>query len=374
MNRTLTPLFAFGVSLILFSCGGGGGGDKPDGPVTPSKVAVTSVSLSKTEADLIIGSTLQLTATVNPSNATEKTVTWTSSNTTVASVTPTGLVTANAAGTANITASCGGKSATCKISAKKPVASIELDQTEITLDAEETYNLKATVKPDDATDKTVVWESSKTSVATIDNNGKVKGIDNGVASVTATCGGKSASCKVNVVVLVKSVSLSQTSSTIAVGGEPLTLTATISPNNAADKSVKWTSSNPSAATVNNGVVTAVDAGITTITADASGKTATCEVTVIILVESVELNKTELIIKEGTSETLEATVKPDNATDKTVTWTSSNTTVATVDNNGKVEAKIPGTAVITATSGEKTATCNVTVTKQGGLDDRPDIEI
>lgn len=374
MDRTLNQLFVLGLSIILLSCGGGGGGDKPEGPITPSKVVVTSVSLSKTEADLVVGSTLQLTATVNPSNATEKTVTWTSSNTTVASVTPTGLVTANAAGTANITASCGGKSATCKISAKKPVASVELDQTEITLDAEETYTLKATVKPDDATDKTVVWESSKTSVATVDNNGKVKGIDNGVASVTATCGGKAASCKVNVVVKVKSVSLNQPSATIAVGEEPLTLTATISPNNAADKSVIWTSSNSSVATVNNGVVTAVDAGTTTITADASGKTATCEVTVIILVESVELNKTELIIKEGTSETLEATVKPVNATNKTVTWTSSNTTVATVDSNGRVEAKVPGTSVITATSGEKSATCYVTVTKQGGLDDRPNVDI
>lgn len=367
-------VFALLITAIVSSCGGGGGGDKPDGPITPSTIAVSSVSLSKTEADLVIGKTLQLTATVSPSNATDKTVTWASSNSTVASVTPTGLVTANAAGTANITASCGGKSATCKISAKKPVTSVELDKTEITLDAEETYTLKATVKPDDATDKTVVWESSKTSVATVDNNGKVKGIDNGVASVTATCGGKSASCKVNVVVLVKSVSLSQTSTTIAVGQDPLTLSATISPDNAADKSLTWTSSNPSVATVNNGVITAVDAGTTTITADASGKTATCEVTVIMLVESVTLNKTELIIKEGTSETLEAVVKPDNATDKTVTWTSSNTTVATVDSSGKVDAKVPGTAVITATSGEKSATCSVTVTKQGGLDDRPDVEI
>lgn len=374
MNKLL-ELFSLALFAIsLMSCGGGGGGDKPDGPITPDAVAVTSVTLSKTEADMIVGSTLQLTATVNPSNASDKHVTWTSSNAAVASVTPTGLVTAISAGNANITASCGGKSATCKISVTKPVTSVELDQTEITLDAEESLTLKATVKPDDATNKTVTWNSSKTDVATVDNTGKVTGVNNGVASITATCGGKSASCKVNVVVQVKSVSLSQTSGTIAVGKEPLTLTATISPNNAADKTVTWTSSNTFVATVNNGVVTAVDAGTATITADASGKTATCEITVIILVESVTVNKTELILKEGTSETLVATVKPDNATDKSVSWTSSNPTVATVDSNGKVEAKVPGTAVITASSGDQTATCNVTVTKQGGLDDRPGIEI
>lgn len=377
MNKNLGfPVLAL-FALALMSCGGGGGGNKPDGPVTPTNIPVSSVSLSKTSAELEIGNTLQLTATVSPSNATDKSVTWSSSNTTAATVTPTGFVAANAEGTANITATAGGKSATCKITVKKPVipvTSVELDQTDITLDAGETKTIQATVKPDNATDKTVTWSSSKTSVATVDNSGKVTGVDNGIVSVTATSGGKSASCKVNVVVLVKSIALDPISETIAVGKDPLTITATIIPANAADKSITWTSSKPEVATVSNGVVTAVAAGTTTITADASGKTAKCDITVVVLVESVTLNKKNLALKSGNSETLVATVLPDNATDKTVAWTSSDTTIATVDNDGKVTAKAIGTAVITAQSGDKTDTCTVTVTASGGLDDRPGIEI
>ena len=360
--KTINTLAVIIFSALVYSCGGGGG-DKPDGPITPSVVAVTSVTVSKTTAELVIGNTLQLTATVSPSNATDKTVTWNSSSTTVATVSPTGLVTAKAEGSANITASCGGKSTTCKLTVKKPViavTSVELDKTEITLDAEETYTLKATVKPDNATDKTVTWASTKTDVATVDNNGKVTGVNNGVASVTATSGGKSASCKVNVVVKVKSITLSQTSATIAVGQEPLTLTATISPDNAADKTVTWTTSDATVATVNNGKVTAVKVGTATITAKAGDKSAVCEITVVPTpVTSVTLSQTSASLKVGETVTLTATVKPDDATDKTVTWSTSDGSVATVS-NGVVTAKKVGVASITAKAGDVSATCEITV--------------
>ena len=283
MKKTYPLLSLLGLTFILFSCGGGGDNGKPSGPITPDKVAVTSVSLSKTTADLEIGSTLQLSATVSPSNATDKSVTWSSSNASAATVTPTGLVTGKAEGTSNITATAGGKSATCKVTVKKPavaVTSVELDKTDITLDAGESLTLKATVKPDDATNKSVTWGSSKTNVATVDNSGKVTGVDNGIASITATSGGKSASCKVTVVVQVKSISLEPSSATISLDGDALTLKATITPENAADKTVKWSSSNTSVAKVSNGVVTAVSVGTATITAEASGKTASCTISVV----------------------------------------------------------------------------------------------
>ena len=114
---------------------------------------------------------------------------------------------------------------------------------------------------------------------------------------------------------------------------------------------------------NNGKVTAVKAGTATITAKAGDKSATCAVTVkakVISVTSVELSKTELKLKEGESETLTATVKPDDASNKTVTWSTSDATVATVDSNGKVTAVKYGTATITAKAGEKSATCAVSV--------------
>lgn len=167
-------------------------------------------------------------------------------------------------------------------------------------------------------------------------------------------------------VAVSSVSLSKTSITLTEGDKE-TLTATVLPNNATDKTVEWSSSNTSVASVSNGTVTAIKAGTTTITVKTKdgGKTAACAVSVktkVIAVTGVTLNKTELTLTEGNSETLSATVKPDDATDKTVSWTSSDATVASVDDNGKVTAVKAGTATITVKTkdGEKTATCKITV--------------
>lgn len=167
-------------------------------------------------------------------------------------------------------------------------------------------------------------------------------------------------------VAVSSVSLSKTSITLTEGDKE-TLTATVLPNNATDKTVEWSSSNTSVASVSNGTVTAIKAGTTTITVKTKdgGKTATCAVTVnakVIPVSDVTLNKTELTLTEGESETLTATVKPDNATDKTLSWSSSDATVASVDDNGKVTALKAGTATITVKTkdGGKTATCKITV--------------
>ena len=268
---------------VLSSCGGGGG-DKPNsGPYTPpANVAVSSVSVSPSTSELVIGSTVQLSATVSPSNATDKSVTWSSSNQTVATVTPTGLVTAKAEGSANITANASGKTAVCKVTVKKPtvaVTSVELDQTDITINKGTSQTLKATVKPDNATDKTVTWASSKTDIATVDATGKVTAVAKGVATITASCGGKTATCKVTVTVPVESISLSETTLTLT-EGDTKTLVATVKPDDASVKTVEWTSSNTSAATVDgNGKVTAIAVGTTNIAASCGGKTATCKVTV-----------------------------------------------------------------------------------------------
>ena len=153
-------------------------------------------------------------------------------------------------------------------------------------------------------------------------------------------------------------------------GESKTLTATVQPDSATNKNVTWESSNTSVATVDvSGLVTAVSAGTTTITVttEDGDKTATCEVTVTaatVPVTGVTLNKTSTSLYVGDTETLTATVAPDNATDKDVTWTSSDSAVATVDQNGLVTALARGTAVITATTadGGKTASCTVTVSR------------
>ena len=151
-----------------------------------------------------------------------------------------------------------------------------------------------------------------------------------------------------------------------VEGDTFTLNATVSPSDAENKKVIWTSSDASVANVSNGVVSALKSGKATITVktDDGGKTASCKVTVntkVYPVTGVTLDRTTHEMTEGDEFTLTATVNPDNATNKNVTWTSSNTSVATVS-NGKVTAVAAGKATITVTTEDeaKAATCEVTV--------------
>ncbi len=182
-------------------------------------------------------------------------------------------------------------------------------------------------------------------------------------------------------VSVTGVTLSKTAATLT-DGDTLTLTATIAPSNATNKNVTWSSSNTSVATVStNGVVTAKAAGTATITVKTSdgSKTATCTVTVkakTVSVTGVTLSKTAATLIEGDTLTLTATIAPSNATNKNVTWTSSNTSVATVNTSGVVTAKAAGTATITVKSadGGKIATCAVTVTKAQNDNESADMVI
>ena len=353
-NRILECLFVACV-YVLSAC-----------EKAPEEIPVTSVSITQPSAEMLIGETVQLKASVSPGDATDKTVSWASSKQSVATVSETGLVTAIAEGSSTITASAGGKNGSCIVTVSKgviAVSSVDLNKTELSLVEGDSEALFVSIKPDDATDKTVTWSTSNASIATVDN-GKVTAIKEGEATITARVGDKSATCKVVVtkkVIAVESVVLNKTSVEL-VEGDAETLTATVKPDNATDKTVTWSTSDAAIATVDNGKVTAVKEGEATITAKAGDKSATCKVVVakkVIAVESVELNKTSVELVEGEAETLTATVKPDNATDKTVTWSTSDASIATVD-NGKVTAIKEGEATITATAGEQFATCQITV--------------
>ncbi len=166
---------------------------------------------------------------------------------------------------------------------------------------------------------------------------------------------------------VTNISLDKTSVALEIG-DTQTLTATITPSNATDKTVTWTSSNPSVASVSNGVITAKAVGTATITVKTTdgSKTATCTVTVktpTVSVAGISLNKSAATLEIDETVTLLETLTPSNATNKNVTWTSSDNSVATVS-NGTVTAVGEGTAIITVRTvdGNKTATCTVTVTK------------
>ena len=328
-------------------------------------VPVSGITLDNTSITLTEGAALQLNATVNPANATNKNVTWRSSNTNAVLVNDGGMVTAVAEGTAIITATAGNYSAECEVTVEKrvvPVTGVTLDRRTVTLVEGESVTLVATVYPDNATDKGVVWTSANENVAIVEG-GVVMAVASGTATITATAGNYSAECVVTVekpYVAVAGIELDYVEATLLPGGS-VELVATVYPDDATNKNVTWTSSAPSVATVRGGVVTAIAPGTARITAKAGNFSAFCEITVDVPY-GVSLDKASLALFVGNSATLVATVNVAEGDDDTVTWTSSAASVATVE-NGVVKAVAPGTATITATAAGTTATCIVTVTKR-----------
>ncbi|MGN1154563.1 MAG: Ig domain-containing protein, partial [Agathobacter sp.] len=288
-----------------------------------------------------------------------KTVTWKSSNTSVATVSN-GKITAVAPGTATITATCGSKTATCAVTVKQPLSKITLNETSLTMSVGTSETLTVTYNPSNTTDsKTVTWKSSNTSVATV-SNGKITAIAPGTATITATCGNKTATCTVTVKQPLSGISMSSTKLTLNVG-ESGTLTVIYNEANTTDsKAVTWKTSNNAIATVSNGKVTAVAPGTVTITATCGSNTATCTVTVNQPLKEITLSDNNIVLDIGETKSLSVSYHPSNTTDnKTLTWSSSNESVVVVS-NGKVTAVGAGTATVTAVCGSQTAICTVKV--------------
>jgi len=313
---------------------------------------VTGITVSPTSKSIKIGDSFSITPTITPGSATDKKVTWSSSNNTIASVDTTGKVTGLNTGTATITATThdGGLKAACTVTVsntKINVTGISLSPTTKTMGVGGSFTIIPTITPSNATDKSITWFSGNPSVATVDANGKVTALGIGTAVITATTndGGYKATCTVTVsnnIVNVTGVTMIPTSRTMY-AGDSYHLDAIVSPDNATDKSVTWTSSNPAIATVDeNGIVLALKAGTTTITATTNdgGFKANCIITVtgeVVNVTGITLSPTTKTMYAGESSMLMPTITPDNATNKSVTWTSSDPTIASVDENGIVNA-------------------------------------
>ncbi len=270
----------------------------------------------------------------------------------------------------------------------QPITSITLNNNNITLKENlMTITLNTTISPSNTTDsKKITWTTSNSAVAIVNSSGVVTGKANGTTIITAkTSNGKTASCRVTVnkpttttppttptVVPITKISLNPTSTTIKKGTK-LKIKATINPTNTTQsKTITWTTSNGAVATVSStGEIIAKGNGTTIITAKTSnGKTASCRVTVytpittptVVPITKISLSPTSTTIKKGTKLKIIATINPTNTTQsKTITWTTSNSAVATVSSIGEVIAKGNGTTIITAkTSNGKTASCRVTV--------------
>lgn len=241
-----------------------------------------------------------------------------------------------------------------------------MDTTDLVLEEGQTYALEVSTVPENAVDVELTWKSSDSLVATVSGTGLVTAVSEGEAVITAASSGIEAICNVTVVPAeeekpeVETVTVTP-SETVVMIGETVTLGVTVTPEDA-DYTLAWSSSDSDIASVDdNGTVTALAAGKAVITAEAGGKTGSCTVTVTpVPVESIALDVTALTLEEGESYTLTAEVMPENATDRTVSWSSSDESTATVDNTGKVTAVKAGTATVTAQCGEVSATCEVTV--------------
>ena len=390
--------------------------------VTPEIVPVSQITLNKAETSISVGNSETLTATVAPENAANKALKWASSDEAVATVAPDGTVTAVKAGAATITATAAdgsGKSAVCKV----------------TVTGDTTPPAHEHRYGDWSKDGTNHWHEC-TDAACPNQSESIKDkaahiYDDDADTTCNICG--YVRTVTPEIIPVSQITLNKTETSISVGNSE-TLTATVAPENAANKALKWASSDEAVATVApDGTVTAVKAGAATITAtaaDGSGKSAVCKVTVtgdttppahehrygdwskdgtnhwhectdaacpeqsesikdkaahiydddadttcnicgyvrtvtpeIIPVSQITLNKTETSISVGNSETLTATVAPENAANKALKWASSDEAVATVAPDGTVTAVKAGAATITATAADgsgKSATCTVTV--------------
>ena len=347
-------------------------------------VAVTGVMLNKTETTILEGGSETLVATVLPENATNRNVSWKSSDEAVATVDANGKVTGVKAGEAVITVTTedGKKINTCKVTVKSNtvnVTGVSLNKSSISIMVGTDETLVAKVLPENATNQNVTWSCKNPEIASVDANGKVTGIKVGrtIVTVTTEDGGKTADCAVNVSerpISVMGVELNKTELIFQIGDSE-TLVASIKPAYASNKKVTWVSDKPEIATVDaNGKVIGVKAGVATITVttDDGGKTATCKVLVSPRVDKVTVTPATLTMGINKTYKLNANVEGPTGVLRKVFWTSSDETIATVDNNGNVTTKDKaGTVTITATSAAnstKKGTCTITVSAdQAGIE-------
>ncbi len=320
-------------------------------------IPVEQLKLDYTDEIMSKGSKLRITAEVLPITASNRTVAWSSSNTNVCIVDSNGLV--EAVGTGNATILCksldGNATAMCNIYVKQPATSVVLNTTETTVRKGAIFWLNATVLPENADNKLVDWTSSNDEIASVDKDGKVTANAPGVCTIIATNTdtGLTGYCVVTVTQPVTGLKLNSDYQEMWVGSK-YAIIPYVEPIDAENKNVKYESSDPTVASVNDsGVVTALKGGdcIIVVTTEECQLTATVKIDVKEYVTSVTLNETNKMMNINSDGKLNASVERDSATNKGIIWTSSNYDVVTVDETGYIVAVGYGYAVVTATAAD-----------------------
>lgn len=347
---------------------------------------VTGIQLAKNELELEEDESIKLQASVLPANATNKNVNWTSSDVSVAMVSPDGTVYAIKPGQATIMATTedGGFVALSKVNVKAKtvlVSNIDLNVRSKTLAIGETIQLSALILPEHASTKIVDWTSTNPFIASVNEFGFVTAISEGKTQIIATTtddSNLSAICEITVekqFISISQIRITPSNTTLVVG-QTMVLNAIIIPNDASNKAIVWSSTNPSIAIVSaTGEVKAVASGeaiIIASTQDGSNLSAMCQITVKtepIFVESIDLNPSTIEGYVNETYHLEANVLPVTASNKDLKWTSSDENIATVE-NGEVKLESVGTAIITARAIDGSnikSECTVIVSDEAGID-------
>ena len=335
---------------------------------------VTKMQLTAAEKTTIVGGTLPLTVAYSPENASIKAVTWQSGNEKVATVDDSGVVTGVSKGTATIkaTAADGSKrTATFQVTVQQQPEAITLKETGVVVNVGSYKTLTATVLPANTNDKTVTWVSSDEGVATVNAKGRVTPVAPGTCVIT--CRSKnfpavSATATVEVRQLVTKITFADKDVSFNVG-DTCQLFWQTAPANATNPALIFRSSNEKIATVNDdGVVTGLKRGSCTITAtaaDGSNKKATVKISVLQPVLGVHMENDTIRVGVGESYTGRAVLEPSDASNTAMSWTSADTSVATVKgsrNKPTVTGKRWGTTTITGVTQDggytTTATVNV----------------
>ena len=375
-HRTIIRLSAVlaGVALA-WSCGGD---DNPTAPPTPEPARPTTVAVSPATAGLTaLDATVALSAEVRDQNASVMsgvTITWTSSAAGVATVDASGLVTASGNGVATITATAGSASGSAVVTVTQSVVSVAVSPSATELTAwGETVQLAAEAIDENGhavAGAEFSWESSDAAVATVDASGLVAGVAEGMATITASAGSASGSAVVTVTQTVASVVVAPSATELTAWGETVQLAAEAIDENGhavAGAEFSWESSDAAVATVDaSGLVTGVAEGMATITASAGSASGSAVATVMQTVASVVVVPPKATITAlGDTLRLAALAFDENGhavAGAEFSWTSGDSSVATVDAGGLVTAVAEGTATITANVKASSGSAEITVTE------------
>ena len=350
--------------------------ETPETPETPKEVKVQQITLTPSTSSVVVGESLQIAAKVLPENATNTTLQWkiTPENVLKPTAVP-GQFTAQQVGEALVRAEAAdgsGITAECKVVVKpRLVQAISLNATQKEVIIGDSFTLTATLSPENATNRNVIWKLVSGDAISLSNTGVIQAKNVGEALVRAEAAdgsGITAECKVVVKPrLVQAISLNATQKNLIIG-DSFTLTATLSPENATNRNVIWKLVSGDAISLSNtGVIQAKNVGEALVraeAADGSGITAECKIVVKPrLVQAIALNATQKNLIIGDSFTLTATLSPENATNRNVVWKLVSGDAISLSNTGVIQAKKVGEALVRAEAADDsgiTAECKVVV--------------